>query len=519
MKKILTILLTAVMLLCAVLPAFAEGSGFEPAFELEGEEPENSHPAEDEDPGNAAVAEESDPGSIGSAGALSEHGEYAFNESESWIKIGLRYSGSAVEGLSLKSDSGFLLIRTGADGSRTVTDLSDISQLDASRSADEIVLKDKNGSLIAGGIGPDTVILSAAEDEDSRIVSTGSGSYRDGIILQPDGGSLIYVINYVTLEHYLWGVLPNEMGSSYPLEALKAQAVTARSYAVCNLNKHRSYGFDLCSTTDCQVYRGISYESDKTTQACKETAGLVISYKGKAACGYYSSHSGGYTMDCADVWGSDIGYLKAVKDEFTEEHIWNSSISFADLRTRMTASGYDVGEIGSVEVSELCDNGAVYQILVHSSKGEHTISRENLRLVFGSSVIKSQFFSMGPDPEPGIDKEGSCALNLLSEDSNAQVQSLWVMSADGTMAELQAEELYITDGSGAEQLQPSQGTGYSFSHQGSDSGMLYFTGIGSGHGVGMPQSSASNMARAGYDFEEILNYYYTDIEVADYYQL
>ena len=493
MKRLLSIVLAASLILTAVMPIFA--AGFAPAFEMEGAEPEENDGQPDRSSKGA---------SSGSA--------------DTWLKVGLLYGSSAPSEVTLKSDNGFLVADVTKKGWSESVDLREFTVLKAVRVGGGIVLQSEDGEILADGMGSGKAVVSAAKGADSRKVNTGKGTYRDGVILLPDGEG-ISVINYVTLEHYLWGVLANEMGTSYPEEALKAQAVTARSYAVCNLGKHKSRGFDLCSSTDCQVYRGTSSEYAKTTNACKATAGLVISYNGKAACGYYFSHSGGYTLDCADVWGSDSPYLKGVKDEFVEKSVWNTSITFKELRTKMTASGYDVGEIQSVEVSALTDNGGVAQILVHSSKGDHTVSRENLRLVFGSSVIKSQFFSMGSEPEPGIGRDGTQELCVQSESGRAEALSVCVLSADGTAAVLDAADLTLCSSSGTGAFVPGADGWYVYSHEAVDSGPLYFTGMGTGHGVGMPQTSAGNMAEAGYGFEEILHYYYTDIEVADYRQL
>ena len=124
------------------------------------------------------------------------------------------------------------------------------------------------------------------------------------------------MVNVVNLEDYLLSVVPTEMDHRWPMEALKAQAVAARSYTVANLGRWEAFGFDLSNTTSDQVYNGIAQERPSTTAASWRRPAKVITYGGRVVPGYYHSSSGGHTENNEDIWtgGSPQGYLRGVPD-------------------------------------------------------------------------------------------------------------------------------------------------------------------------------------------------------------
>jgi stage II sporulation protein D len=131
------------------------------------------------------------------------------------------------------------------------------------------------------------------------------------------------VVNVVPLETYLRGVVPGEMPRDWPVEALKAQAVAARTYAITSLQKGRS--FDLYSDWRSQMYYGASAEAPSPTRAVTETRGQVLTYDGALAQVFYFSSSGGRTSSALDVFGTDLPYLVAVDDPWDEtspHHRW-----------------------------------------------------------------------------------------------------------------------------------------------------------------------------------------------------
>lgn len=140
-------------------------------------------------------------------------------------------------------------------------------------------------------------------------VSAKSKWYRGIIMIQNKNGKLT-VINNVPLEDYIKGVVPSEMPSSWELEAHKAQAIAARSYALANLGKRARYGYDLKDTPEDQAYGGASKETAGTNYAVDQTKGIVLTYNMKVITAYYSASAGGQTT--AGGWGANLPYLRSV---------------------------------------------------------------------------------------------------------------------------------------------------------------------------------------------------------------
>jgi len=124
----------------------------------------------------------------------------------------------------------------------------------------------------------------------------------------------MYTIVHVFMEDYIRGVLPYEMGSSFPLEALKAQAVAARTYTVQAMNRRAAH-YDVVDTTADQVYRGLTTSSDRYEQAANATAGVVAMFNGQFVGGYYSASNGGQTEAVVNIWGSRSFPYLGVKDD------------------------------------------------------------------------------------------------------------------------------------------------------------------------------------------------------------
>lgn len=176
--------------------------------------------------------------------------------------------------------------------------------------------------------------------------------YRGFFIVYNRNGALT-VINNVDIEDYIRGVVPSEMPSSWNCEAHKAQAVAARSYALANLGKRASHGYDLKDTPEDQAYGGASAESSKTNQAVDETKGIVLIYNLKIIPAYYSASAGGQTCNSSDIWTKNLPYLQSVP-------------SF-DENIKKNGHGVGMSQHGA---NNLAKNGYnAYQILQYFYKG------------------------------------------------------------------------------------------------------------------------------------------------------
>ena len=225
-----------------------------------------------------------------------------------------------------------------------------------------------------------------------------SREYCGGVAFNKGRDSLI-VINLVPLEEYLRGVVSKEMSPSYPTEALKAQTVAARSFAMKNRGRHAAEGFDLCSTTHCQVYDSIS-AYDSTDRAIDDTRGEVLTYKEKLADTNFHTDSGGMTEDVGDVWGTATPYLVAVKEIIKLSEPWTVKVTAKDFSSRF---GENFGDVRSVKLSKLTigksaqdrtSSGRVKSAQVVGSKKTLTLEGTELRRKFS---LPSTLFDMKLD--------------------------------------------------------------------------------------------------------------------------
>lgn len=444
-------------------------------------------------------------------------GAYAANDNKTapYVRIGLLYGSSAVDEVRIESEHGFFLMQENSGDLEFIRSLEAYHTLFVTRNNRRIEVRDEGGVVLSDDFASDSVLVSAAEDPEDRILSIGSAGYRDGVCFARDASGGLTVINYVGLEHYLCGVLSREMSPSYPLEALKAQAVAARSFAIGTLGRHAGLGFDLCNKTCCQVYSGVDAEYESTTQACQETEGYVLAYDGELAVGYYHASSGGYTQNSEDVWVSAVPYLRAVKDEFAPLGPWHTQLTFEELKRRLEASSYDPGTIRSVQIEQRFQNDSVAQLRIEGSRNTIVLAKEKVRTVLGADVIRTVRFSMGASPSPALDIEaGGAGISLHSNLGRTTASgTLSVVAAGAEPVQISSQHLSIWNGRTLASAPEASGTSIRFTEETVTGGTVYFQGLGHGHGVGMPQTSAREMARSGYGYREILTYYYTGIDI------
>lgn len=221
--------------------------------------------------------------------------------------------------------------------------------------------------------------------------------YRGALELRHKGGGLT-AVNIVPVDDYLRSVVPEEMPVDWPAEAIKAQSVAARSFALASRGRHASEGYDLCTTMHCQLYTGTAAEKSASNAAIKATRGEVLTYGGKPIEALFHTDSGGMTENSEDVWGSHVPYLRAAKDMPTKTMPWTKTISRADLERKLAAKGHDIGKIRSIALSPLAigraakdrtASGRVKTMTVKGTKGTVTLSGTTWRSLLG---LKSTLF-------------------------------------------------------------------------------------------------------------------------------
>ena len=352
-------------------------------------------------------------------------------------------------------------------------------------------------------------------------VTSGDGTCSERLILEPQDGSELTVnslaraqgtpsyggrleildtenglvlVNEIDLEAYLKKVIPSEMPSSYEKEALKAQAVCARTYAFMQSrsNSYSEYGAQIDDSTQFQVYNNVDPD-EKTAQAVQETYGKMLYYNENPITAYYFSTSCGTTTNAA-IWDSDpedTPYLRCLSLQTARSRLsFASEEAFASFIKKKNFPAYDasyplyrwnfktngtiiashvggVGKITGVSVTERGPGGVAMKLLVKGSEGEITIS--------GQNAIRSAL--------------GDASLTLTLMDG--KTSDGWSLLPSGFLA---IEETG-TDEQGVVQFR------------------VY--GGGYGHGVGMSQNGAQGMAKAGMGYEEILKYFYDGVTIEE----
>jgi SpoIID/LytB domain protein len=296
-------------------------------------------------------------------------------------------------------------------------------------------------------------------------------AFRGLVEIFPKAGRGFNVINRVSLEDYTAGVLPSEMLSTWPIEALKAQAILARTYPLFMMGRHNDEGFDVCDSIHCQVYRGLRAEEEKTNEAVKQTAGLVLMRHGRVMAAVYSAQCGGRTQDYEEAWGFkspvvgvedyDPRYNKDMEFPLSPKRLetwiledrvawcrmyglhgyqnyrWGWIVSAEDIEKKVPG----IGRIRRLIVAHRSTAGWADMLLVEGENGQRELKGDSIRRYLGG--IRSNLIWI----EPQFDPKG------------------W------------PEEFIIYGG-------------------------------GWGHGVGLCQVGSYGLAEAGKDFREILKHYF-----------
>ena len=392
----------------------------------------------------------------------------------------------------------------------------------------EILFQFDGGDDLALGVMPDVTGADA--------VRTWFKGYRyyGGFRYERISGGDLTVVNIVDLETYIKGVVPYEMSSSWPLEALKVQAVCARSYAYINIHsgKHTSYHFDVCNTTDCQAYYGAgtnssSYQAtERTDQAVDETAGEYAWYDGQVIEAFYSSSHGGASESVYNVWGTSLEqypYLCGVEDPYEADMAsknsyssWTVSYTSSELAQRLENYGYDASSgIESLTLT-YSDLGNVIQVRVnYRDGGSDTIRPSSMRSVFGISSIRFTVNGQAASSGSGTTSSSGGGLTANGSTSLDSQGTYTVISGSGSLSQAGLDGLYAISGSGS--ITPAEdaasgggsGTDTPTGTQVTVSGSSYsFQGSGNGHQLGLSQYGAWAMAERGFTYDEIIEFYY-----------
>jgi stage II sporulation protein D len=357
--------------------------------------------------------------------------------------------------------------------------------------------------------------------EDGGLIQIENWKYRGEIEIIADQ-KLLNVINVIEIEKYLYGVLKKEISPEWPEEVLRAQAIAARTFALANMNKFIEEGYNICATTNSQAYGGVNHEHPATNKAVNDTSGIVLIYQGEPINAVYHSDSGGYTENSEDVWGSYVPYLRSVCSDYEESvsppnHCWDYSITEQEIVQKLTQQGFQLSSINKIGIGEKTEAGRVKSVDIFADNHQiFSLKTNDFRLLIGPTLIRSSLFSID-QPGDGTEESSQDKNNLATIEQEKKVQQKSVKDILKEEKDLSISEL-IGLLNRPKEPEPEKVILPEIKEK-KDSGDLLFTfiGHGNGHGVGLSQWGAYGMAAQGYNYEDILKYYYQGIQLTKLY--
>jgi len=207
----------------------------------------------------------------------------------------------------------------------------------------------------------------------------------------------VLVVNELALEDYLVGLINCEISSAWPIEAVKAQAVIARTYALNRKKARHASFYHLESSVIDQVYDGCEIEDSRARRGVSDTAGEVITYSGSIIQAFYHSNCGGRTEASGNVWGARLSYLMGVDCAYcllNPSTVWEQKISFRDIEDKLKIAGYKTSGVTEVRLGQRNGRGRLKNVVVAMQRGEISLTGDQFRKVIGYGVIKSTNFSL-----------------------------------------------------------------------------------------------------------------------------
>lgn len=230
------------------------------------------------------------------------------------------------------------------------------------------------------------------------LLSINKRHYRGSVLLINNGHS-ITAVNYLDLESYVKGVLYREISDQWPMEAIKAQAVATRTFAIYSMEKFADRDYDMTNDIYSQVYGGKTAERERTNKAVQLTKGEVLTYQGKIFPTFFHANSGGMTEDGSQLWDINIPPLKgnvlSVYSENSPHYRWKLNYRLKDIQDKLNELGFDLWLIKTLEVTQRTPTGRVKNILITTRDGKTAnITGKMFREMMGPNIIRSLSFDI-----------------------------------------------------------------------------------------------------------------------------
>ena len=354
------------------------------------------------------------------------------------------------------------------------------------------------------------------QSDDPRGIWLGSRRYRGRLQLLVRGGQ-VQVVNHLGIETYLTSVVGSEMPHKWPLPALQAQAVAARTYALRQRGK--AGDFDVKATVSSQVYRGVESETPSTIEAVESTRSLVLVHAGRLINAVFHSSSGGATEPSGEVWRNQLPYLVSVADhdQHSPVHRWNKRFDDDELRDLFR----EIGGVKRLQVLKTSSTGRVRTARVQGPHGSLVLTGRELRKRLGlkSTMVQFELINGSVGSSTASSTAPTQAVSQSVSRAAPPLIGLWQDSASGPdttpSRSSRLASLLPPPPPPLPQLNPS-----AFNRPRLDVRegelVLEARGQGFGHGVGMSQWGAHGLALQGADFRQILLHYYRGAEIRPY---
>ena len=334
-----------------------------------------------------------------------------------------------------------------------------------------------------------------------KCIDMGDRVYRGRMEIGRYGKTTVTAVNILPMEEYLYSVVPAEMPATWHEEALKAQAVCARSYALVGAGyggaSNAKKGYNIVDTTASQVYKGFLGEDVKTKQAVDSTKGEMVYYNNKVISAYFFSTSGGSTEFAENVWGVKKAYLKSVPyfDESDAPKIsWQKIMKKEEISALFLKKGIKIGYLSKMIPMQYSSSGRIDTMRVEGSDRFTILKGTKIRSILNLYSTKFKIVQKGDIPD---------TVTVLSSNGtlSKRISEMYVASASGVEKASSKVEQYIVQSEdnlwNYPRLAPTEST------------EILFAGMGYGHGIGMSQYGAKGMAEAGFTYKEIIEYYFT----------
>jgi stage II sporulation protein D len=322
-------------------------------------------------------------------------------------------------------------VRLSLEGSYSLIDINTGKQVLKGRScASALSICEKKLCVDARPLGTDAVRVRAPK---GLGVYTGTKLtwYRGDLDVLADEAGQLSAINRLELEDYLRGVVPREVPAHWPMAALKAQAVAARTYALYRMERAGERSSDVSADVLSQVYGGRSAENWRTNRAIKRTRGKALVYREELVPAFFHASCGGHTENANFVWNLDSDVLQGTACPYCIDrpgYAWKRNFHARAVQEQLNSQGYPIGAIDTIEVVRRSPSGRAVILQIHDADNATlTIPAKEFRTILGPDIVRSTLFEVkmqgyyfdligyGWGHGVGLCQQGACGMALTGK--------------------------------------------------------------------------------------------------------